>query len=188
MIYYHMTPRENKEAILREGLHSDQQIFLAKSEEDTFILAPGMGSYYCLYKYFKKKCEIPSIYAVLGTAKKLITVFEIDGSNLSVTPRRNGTTKFFESGYGLNLGENRTVYEYLTHYVSPQQILGFKDYVIPMPYISESSVTERYKKLKQMRQNGLSDEEIREAIISDFPPLCTPFNKDKFLENHAEKD
>ena len=55
MIDYHLTPRENKAKILKEGLRCDcGYSFLAASAADSFVLAPVMDVYYASYSRFKK--------------------------------------------------------------------------------------------------------------------------------------
>ncbi len=107
MIYYHLTPRENKANILREGLHCDcGYIFLAASAADTFVLAPVMDVYYASYSRFKKLYDstfAPGLNWKLS--KMLLTLFEVENNGLVIHKQQCAHLRDFEKALSTSFHE-----------------------------------------------------------------------------------
>ena len=189
MIYYHLTPRENKEAILREGLHSkDRYIFLTDLMEDTFLLAPPTEKYIINYNFLKSIYESNvGIYYSWEEVKCLFSVFKIDGSGLDIITRRNGNVRCFERVLHIDMQQadrDRFVNEYMVKRVPPEMILDVTDFAFPYLNFSFASeaVTANCNKVTEMRKKGLAIADIRKAIQPPFPQMVTPFNMNEYIE------
>lgn len=191
MLYYHLSPRKNKNRILEEGLHSDSHIFLADSIYDAVILAPVMGRYYYAYDFWKDIYNngMQALRYSWAEYEYQFSVFEIDGNGLRITKHPAGQIKFYERHYKTKLGPNRIIYEYWVDKVPSHCIRLYTDYSAPFLKIeANGTIAEECQRehrnlieAQQMLDDGIPIDRVREMRLPAFPQKLTPSNINDFV-------
>ncbi len=164
-MFYHITPRENKESILKKGLSPLvlPYVFLAASFYEAFLLAPVTGGYCLAYNLQAKSQESKfAIYYDWSIAYVDISLFIISPRELAIKHHENGDIFYYERFLKIACSDaNRTVYEYITDRVPTKNIISVKDYALPYPVMkSTNDVGPRIKEYKKLLQQYPQQEVI----------------------------
>lgn len=174
-MFYHITPVENKESILKEGLHSKRDIYLAKTYYDAFVLAPITEQYMYLYKV---KDRIQNAYLYNWEKAKLsISVFQVDEEGLEITEHYNACYDLL-SRFNIILDdfkdlETRQVYEYTTECVPPQNIKWLYDLdleYLQLCLIPREEIAKRIKERMDLTNNGMSSKDVNKYMRDKYIP------------------
>lgn len=138
-MFYHISPSQNKENILQNGLISNKcMVYLAQSIYDAFVLAPPMASYYMEYRFVEREIKHRFLYD-WGNKDNSISLFQVNITKSAAQKHRNSMLSYYLKMFELPMCKtDRMLYEYTIDHVPAQNIKHIQDIALPIPQITNS--------------------------------------------------